>query len=209
MASCRIPATKVKKSQDGLAKDIETTSEALDKAKDASMSLADSSKKTEQTVSSLNQFMKELSQSKAGGKDYYDAFKKAAEVFKQTYDVIDGAISRVAELGSKARELGTSAEFLQQMQYAAKKTVTDMGAVEASFQNMWKVVDQASLGNEQVAMSLAELGLEYKNLARLSPDDQFREIVDALSDVDDENERARLGTAILGDEYKKNNWFYR
>ena len=167
------------------------------------MSLADSSKKTEQTVSSLNQSMKELSQSKAGGKDYYDAFKKAAEVFKQTYDVIDGAISRVAELGNKARELGTSAEFLQQMQYAAKKTVTDMGAVEASFQNMWKVVDQASLGNEQMAMSLAELGLEYKNLARLSPDDQFREIVDALSDVDDENERARLGTAILGDEYKK------
>ena len=62
---------KGKKSQDGLAKDIETTSEALDKAKDASMSLADSSKKAEQTVSSLNQSMKELSQSKTSGKDIF------------------------------------------------------------------------------------------------------------------------------------------
>ena len=62
------------------------------------MSLADSSKEAEQNVSSLNQSMKELSQSKASGKDYYEAFKKAAEVFKQPYDVIDGAISRVAEL---------------------------------------------------------------------------------------------------------------
>ena len=43
------------------------------------MSLADSSKEAEQNVSSLNQSMKELSQSKASGKDYYEAFKKAAE----------------------------------------------------------------------------------------------------------------------------------
>ena len=92
---------------------------------------------------------------------------------------------------------GMSAESLSELGYAAKQCGTDIGAIEAGTRKMQTLMLEAGRGSQAAADKLAALGLSYKQLAKLSPEDQFMAIIDRLGQMD-EASRAAHAMNVLG-----------
>jgi len=92
---------------------------------------------------------------------------------------------------------GMSAEALSELGYVAQQCGTDIGTVEKSIKKMQMLMQEAGRGSQVAIDKLAALGLSYKQLAKLSPEEQFAAIIDRLGQMD-EASRAAHAMEILG-----------
>lgn len=97
-----------------------------------------------------------------------------------------------------SQRTGASVEALSVLGYAARQTGTDMEAVEAGLRRMQKTVADAAAGSSSAQEALQKLGLTAKDLAGLSPEEQFARIADALAAVEDPSARAAAAMKVLG-----------
>ena len=76
-----------------------------------------------------------------------------------------------------------------------------MESVKRGFVELQKSVNDAASGNIKAYDSFTRLGVSVEGLKKLSPDEQFKVIAEALSKVDDATERSTLGFEILGKSF--------
>ena len=105
------------------------------------------------------------------------------------------AIATAGKLDDMSAATGHSAEFLQRMAHGMKQA----GGTLEDFSNAsFRLGVRLSSGNSSVVAALKALGLEFETLRRLSPDEQARKILTALTDVGNAQERNRLGVDLYG-----------
>ncbi len=103
-----------------------------------------------------------------------------------------------------AGTLGTTTEKITEMKAAFRAAGADDGNLERMLRQMSaRAAEAAHVVGGETAAAFRELGLNARDLARLSPDEQFRKIADALGNVANGGERARLGNAIFSREYEQ------
>jgi len=102
------------------------------------------------------------------------------------------------QVAKMAKRTGLSVEALSELRFAASQTGTSLEAMETGFRRMQRSIYDAGRGLSTQTDALADLGLEYKELAGLSPEDQFKFLAEAISRVEDPTRKAALAQALFG-----------
>lgn len=112
------------------------------------------------------------------------------------------AVSRFADMADGLEEMaartGVSVEALSELAFAAEQSGSSLETVERGIKGMQKQITAATLGSEEFGKALSQIGLRFEDIEGLSPEDQFTEIADALSDIEDPTLKAGLAMKIFG-----------
>ena len=116
---------------------------------------------------------------------------------------IQQATKDISLLADEAEKVGASAEQFSRLQQAIKQTGGNITDISKAYIELRKSINEANTGNKETIKSFYSLGLSIKSISDLDPDTRFLAVASALSKVSDANERARLGTALLGKSYNE------
>jgi len=97
-----------------------------------------------------------------------------------------------------AKRTGLSVEALSEMNFVASQTGTSLEAMETGFRRMQRSIYDAGRGLSTQTDALSDLGLKYKDLAGLAPEEQFKILAEAISRVEDPTRKAALAQALFG-----------
>ncbi len=101
-------------------------------------------------------------------------------------------------MGKMSKRTGVAVEELSQLKFAAEQSGSSAETLEKGLLGMAKSLNDASRGLTTKTAALEKLGLEYKDLAGLSPEDQFITISDAISKMESPTGRAAQAMEIFG-----------
>lgn len=113
------------------------------------------------------------------------------------------SISKISELHDEAIKLGISAESFQALGFSAREAGVDMGAFRTAFSHITKLLDQAGDGNEKAISTFNQLGLNFREMQNLSPDQRFAKISQAMGKMTDANQKAVIGAELFGKQYRE------
>jgi hypothetical protein len=107
-----------------------------------------------------------------------------------------------ADMGDKLAKMsartGISVEALSELAFAAEQSGADMETLETGIRKMQQTFVDAAGGGKAARDSLDLLALTVEDLARLSPDEQFKLIADRLSQIRDPALRTALAMELFG-----------
>lgn len=112
---------------------------------------------------------------------------------KRQFQLID-ATAKVSD------KLGIATEKLIGLRLAAELSGNTVRNLELGLQRMTRRVSEAAQGTGEAQAAIKELGLDAKALNKLSPDEQFLSIADAMEKVESQGDRVRLGFKLFDAE---------
>jgi TP901 family phage tail tape measure protein len=102
------------------------------------------------------------------------------------------------EISNLAAKTGFSTEALSVFKYAADTTGTSIGAFETAIKRSQVVLTDAAQGSDTASKALANIGLTFKDLANLKPEDQFKAILEGIASIPDPAARTKSAVDLLG-----------
>ena len=106
----------------------------------------------------------------------------------------------IDQLGKTSAKLGIATEKLQAMQDAGERAGVSTTQLNTGIQRMTRRLSEAATGTGTAAKALDELGISAQQIAKLSPDEQFKLIAERLADVESESDRVRLAFKFFDSE---------
>ena len=107
-------------------------------------------------------------------------------------DATTEAIEFGDEIGKAMAKTGLGAEAMSELAAVAKASEVDLDTLTTALRNMQVVISDAATGNKAAALVLKDLGLTFKELQALKPDQQFELIAQRISEFGSEADRAAL-----------------
>lgn len=107
-------------------------------------------------------------------------------------------IESLAGVVDKANQTGLSAEFIQQLGFAADQSGVSVDGLLGGLAKMTVELGKTQLNSEETSNNLKQIGLEASSLADMKPEDQFLAIADAISKLPTAAEKAAATVAIFG-----------
>lgn len=114
--------------------------------------------------------------------------------------MVKSQMATIDALAKTADRLGLTTEALAGLQRSAQLTGADVSTLNMALQRMTRRVSEAAQGTGEAKKAIAELGLDAKVLAQLSPDEQFKQIADAMGDVAEQGDKVRLAMRLFDSE---------
>lgn len=114
--------------------------------------------------------------------------------------IIKNSIDAANTLNDLSDRLGTTAEGLSRLQYAADLTGVSSNTLNMGLQRMTRRVAEAAQGTGEAVNALGELGLSAERLNQLRPEQQFEILADALEQVPQQSDKVRLAMKLLDSE---------
>lgn len=111
---------------------------------------------------------------------------------------ISQRIETLAGVVDKANQTGLSAEFIQQLGFAADQSGVSVDGLLGGLSKMTVELGKAQLNSEETAKNLEQIGLTSEDLAGLKPEDQFLAIADAIAKLPSVAEKAAATVAVFG-----------
>lgn len=102
------------------------------------------------------------------------------------------------ELGFLNDRLGTSVEWLSGLQTVANEVSINSEQFGSAMNRLNMRMGEASLGSAEARRSFSQLGLEWDRLSTQGFEQNFSAIAEALSQVENRSERARLAQELFG-----------
>ncbi len=102
------------------------------------------------------------------------------------------------QIAKMAKRTGLSVEALSELKFVASQTGTSIEALETGFRRMQRSIYDAGRGLSTQTDALADLGLAYKDLKGLAPEEQFKLMAEAISRIEDPTRKAALAQALFG-----------
>ena len=99
-----------------------------------------------------------------------------------------------------ASRIGVSVDELVKLQFAADQTGVSTETMNMGLQRMTRRLAEAAQGTGEAVGALSELGIEATAIAKLSPDQQFKAIADAMEGVANQGDRVRLSMKLFDTE---------
>lgn len=103
-------------------------------------------------------------------------------------------------VGKTSDKLGIQAERLQQLNYAGELTGVSTNTMNMALQRMTRRVAEAAQGTGEAKGALAELNINAKALAALSPDQQLAAIANEFSKIESQSDKVRLAFKLFDSE---------
>jgi len=101
-------------------------------------------------------------------------------------------------MGKMSKRTGFSTEALSELSFAAQQSGTTIETLEGGVRKMQRTISDAGQGSKSAADALGMLGLSYGQLAKLSPEAQFKLLADRLSQIKNPTLRAALAMQVFG-----------
>ena len=124
----------------------------------------------------------------------------AARAGRAFVGLATNALKTVDAIGKLSKSTGISAEGLQAFSLAASDAGVDQVALSGAFGRMSKRLAEAAKGFGEAKPALEQLGLSAANLVKLSPDEQFLRIGEAIGGLATEGEKAAVAFKIFSDQ---------
>jgi hypothetical protein len=114
---------------------------------------------------------------------------------------VSNQVAKFDELAKTARQLGTSVEFLTQMQFAAGQQIgfTEDQTVNA-FTKMTRRIGEATMGMGEAKSVLDKYGVSIDQFVGKNPEQVFYLLGNAFRHITNEQEQLVIGTKIFDDE---------
>jgi len=93
---------------------------------------------------------------------------------------------------------GMTTNAIQEWQFVTKEAGVSTEAVTNATQKLTKQMFALENDSGKASESFAKLGLNFEEFNNLSADARIETLIDRLSTIEDETERARIGTELLG-----------
>lgn len=143
----------------------------------------------------------------------FDGINSKVAAFGRTFGVALGTTAVVSGLQRLAatvlenagnitdlsNKTGLAMRTIQQFQHVAEQTGT---TVDAFTNAAFKLGTNLAGGSKSVVAGVTALGLSFKDLQALSPDEQFNRIASALGDMENPQERNRIALELFGKSAK-------
>lgn len=97
-----------------------------------------------------------------------------------------------------ARRTGITTESLSELQFAAGQSGVEVSSLENGIRRMQRTIYDAGRGTSTATDALGELGITVEQLNKLSPEEQFTRLGDALSRIEDDTQRAAVAMTVFG-----------
>ena len=97
-----------------------------------------------------------------------------------------------------SRRTGFAVEALSALGFAAEQSGADLATLEKGIKSMQRAINDLGRGLSTQKDAFADLGLEFKDIGKLNPENQFRLIAQRLSQISDPTKRAATSLQILG-----------
>ena len=117
-----------------------------------------------------------------------------------TAAIVAGSLKSIDALAKTSDKLGIAISDLQALRQAAELTGVGTSTLDMSLQRMTRRLSEAAQGTGEAQDALKELNLDALALAKLTPDEQFREIAGAMEEVGSQSDRVRLAFKLFDSE---------
>lgn len=104
------------------------------------------------------------------------------------------------KLAKTAAKLGTTTEELSKLRFAAKQTGVDARTLELGLQRMVRKIGDAAGGSKEAQKAFERLGLDFRELAELSPEQQFAAIAEGVSGLTNRTDQLSATVKIFDSE---------
>ena len=121
----------------------------------------------------------------------------AGRAFK---NMVSGSINAIDAVDKLAKSTGISTEGLQVFGLAAEKAGVDQRALSGAFGRMSKRLAEATQGFGEALPALERLGLSAQDLTKLTPEEQFLKIGEAIGGLATQGEQAAAAFKIFSDQ---------
>lgn len=121
----------------------------------------------------------------------------AGRAFK---NMVAGSINAIDAVDKLAKSTGISTEGLQVFGLAAQKAGVDQVALSGAFGRMSKRLAEATQGFGEALPALERLGLSAQDLTKLTPEEQFLKIGEAIGGLATQGEQAAAAFKIFSDQ---------
>jgi hypothetical protein len=102
------------------------------------------------------------------------------------------------EVAKMAKRTGLSVETLSELKFVASQTGTEFATLENGVRKMQRSIYDAGRGLSTAVDALSDLGLTYKDLEGLSPEEQFKLLADRISQIKDPTKKAAIAMSLFG-----------
>ena len=102
------------------------------------------------------------------------------------------------EVAKMSKRTGLSVETLSELKFVASQTGTEFATLENGIRKMQRSIYDAGRGLSTAVDALEDLGLTYKDLEGLSPEEQFKLLAEAISKIKDPTKRAAIAMSLFG-----------
>lgn len=113
-----------------------------------------------------------------------------------------GASKAFASMGDNIAKMsqrtGMGVSALSELLFVASQTGTGIEAMEKSLGRMQRSIYDAGRGLSTAVDGFADLGLTFKDLDGLAPEQQFKLMADRISQVEDPSKKAAIAMTLLG-----------
>lgn len=117
---------------------------------------------------------------------------------RQFIDKFQTTVDENLELGFLSDRLGAPIEFVSALQTVALESNVTAEQFSTSLDRMNQTLGQASLGSTEAQSTFTQLGLSWQNLAGQRFDQNYMQVAQALSQIENRAERARIATELFG-----------
>ena len=122
----------------------------------------------------------------------FAALVGAGMIVRGVKQLVLGQLEAVDSTGKFADKIGISVEQLTRLQHAGELSGVSAGNLNTGLQRMTRRVAEAAQGSKGLIQGLTDLGLRASDLIKMSPDQQFLAIAQAMSKVKTQSEKVRL-----------------
>lgn len=106
----------------------------------------------------------------------------------------------IDKIGKLVDRLGGSTEAFSELQFVAERSGVAFNSLTMGLQRMQRRVAEAAVGTGEAKNALKELNINAVQLSKLSIDQQFERLADALFRVKTDGDRTRLAMKLLDSE---------
>ena len=108
------------------------------------------------------------------------------------------AFQRMGDMQDFADRLGTSADALTVLGFAAEQAGASQDTMNSALEKMQNLIGEATAGSATAAASFGQLGLSVSKLKSLSADQVFAKIAEQMQGVESSTERTKIALDIFG-----------
>ena len=121
-----------------------------------------------------------------------------------TLAYVKNMANELDNLAKTSRSLGVTVESLKALEFAVGQTSQlDLGGLTLQLQKITKNIGAAASGSEPMIETFRQLGLEISNLEQMAPDEAYLTVIDALSKMTNEYERAKIAQRLFEDSWRQ------
>jgi phage-related protein len=107
--------------------------------------------------------------------------------------------NRVEKSSIEAKKLGTSFQFMQELELAANRTGESIDTLRVGFTALLRNIDAAKNGNKQTAKAFADLGITMEDLQSKTPEEIFKLVGQSLNTIEDPALRTAAALKTVGE----------